>query len=142
MLLSVDLGVRTGWALFDTDGRLCRLESRNFGSVSKMKSGIPTIVKAMPEIDVVVTEGGHRYAKLWFRCRPEWETELVSAEAWRPEFLKPREMRTGRLAKGRAIQLALELARADGCGALNHLNDDSAEAVLLGLWAVRQRGWR
>lgn len=143
MLLAIDLGLRTGWALYDTEGYLQRFESRNFGTRSKFRAGVPTILKTLPlAIDVVVAEGDRHLAKLWFGCRPDWETELVAAERWRAKLLWQRQRRSGSEAKDVAIELAAKIIKEDRCGWSTRLNDDTAEAILLGYWAVRERGWR
>lgn len=142
MLLAVDLGVRTAWALYDTEGHLVRFESRNFGRKTKMRTGVPTVLRTLPEIEVIVAEGDARLGKLWFGCRKTWESELVSAEVWREDLLNASQMRSGAKAKMEAIELAGRVIRHDRCGRAEGLNDDTAEAILLGYWAVNQRGWR
>lgn len=141
MLLAVDLGVRTAWALYDQEGHLVRFESRNFGGKSKMRTGVPAVLRTFGDIEVVVAEGDSRLGKLWFGCRKGWETELVSAEQWRADLLTPRQRRSGSTAKQQALEIAARIVRADRCGRTS-LNDDTAEAILLGYWAVKLRGWR
>ncbi len=142
MLLAVDLGVRTAWALYDPEGHLCRFESRNFGNRTRMRSGVPTVVRTLPQVEVVVAEGDARLAKFWFGCRKDWETELVSAQTWRRDILTSRQRRSGSKAKAEAVDLAAKVIQADQCGRSEGLNDDTAEAILLGYWAVTSRGWR
>lgn len=143
MLLAVDLGLRTAWALFDQEGHLCRFESRRFGTRTRLKSGVPNVVRTLPRgIDVVVAEGDARLAAIWFDCRSDWDTELVYAEKWRGALLWQRQRRSGPQAKDAAVQLAALVIRDDACGWATSLNDDTAEAILLGYWAVTERGWR
>lgn len=142
MLLAVDLGLRTAWALYDTEGHLVGFQSRNFGNRTRLKAGIPSIVRGLPAIDVVVAEGDARLGRLWFDCRSTWETELVYAEKWRGDLLCQRQRRSGPVAKEAALEMAARVIRDDGCGWSTSLNDDSAEAILLGYWAVVVRGWR
>ncbi len=40
-LLAVDLGVRTGLALYGGDGRLLRYRSQNFGSAARLRQSPP-----------------------------------------------------------------------------------------------------
>lgn len=142
MLLAVDLGLKTAWSLWDSEGRLCRFESRNFPNRGKMKSGVPSILRSLPSIEVVVAEGDARIAKVWFGFNKLWETELVQAQVWRRDVLHQREQRSGSQAKVRAIELAGDIIRQDQCGRPDGLNHDTAEAILLGYWAVLSRGWR
>ena len=142
MLLAVDLGLKTAWSVWDSEGRLCRFESRNFSTKTKMKSGVPTILRSIPDLEIIVAEGDSRLAKVWFGFLKEVETELVQAQTWRPDLLHRRERRSGTAAKERAMALAAEIIRKDRCGKPANLNYDSAEAILLGYWAVQQRGWR
>lgn len=143
MLLAVDIGLRTAWALFDRRGRLLRFESRNFVNRTRFRSGVVTVLKTLPtDIEVIVAEGDRKLARLWFECRSDWETQVVGAEHWRREILWPRQRRNGPQAKEAAKLLAAKLVREDECGWSQDLNDDTAEAILLGLWAVRGRGWR
>lgn len=142
MLLAVDLGLQTAWSVWDSEGRLVRYESRHFPNRTKFKSGVGSICRSLPPIDVVVAEGDARLAKVWFSFSKEWETELVQAHDWRPFLLPERERRSGSRAKRSAVVLATKIAANDQTGRAPPLGDDTAEAILLGYWAVRQRGWR
>jgi hypothetical protein len=142
MLLAVDLGLKTAWSLWNSEGHLCRFESRHFSTRSKLRTGVPTILRSLSPIDIVVAEGDARLAKVWFGFNKEWETELVQAQLWRRDILHCREQRSGSAAKERAIELAGEIIRSDRCGRPDRLNHDTAEAILLGYWAVLGRGWR
>ncbi len=142
MLLAIDLGVRTAWALYDGQGILKRFESRNFGRKGRLRSGVYGVMASLPEVEVVVAEGPWSLAKLWFSCRRDWETQLVTAEIWRPTLFWPRQRRTAKLAKSEAVKLAAQLIRRDRLPGQVPAGDDAAEAILLGYWAVCQRGWR
>jgi hypothetical protein len=141
-LLAVDLGLKTAWSVWDGQGRLVSYDSRRFPNRTKMKSGVWTIVREISDIEVVVAEGDPRIAKIWFACNRDWETELVQAVDWRPDLLPSRMRRSGSSAKDHAIEKATLLAQSDGSGPTKPLNDDLAEAILLGYWAVTRRGWR
>lgn len=142
MLLAVDLGLKTAWSVWDSEGLLCRFESRRFSTKTKLKSGVPTILRSIPNLEVIVAEGDARLAKVWFGFLKEVETELVQAQTWRPDLLYKRERRSGSKAKEKAIEMAGEIIRNDRCGRPDNLNHDTAEAILLGYWAVLSRGWR
>ena len=142
MLLAVDLGLRTAWALYDSEGLLQRFESRRFQNRSQLKCGVPAVLRTLPDVDVIVAEGDAKLAKVWFACREGWETELIHAERWRRDLFDPRDHRSGSEAKASAIRFAEKIICADQAGFAKRLNDDTAEAVLVGYWAVLNRGWR
>ncbi len=143
MLLAVDLGLKTAWALYDSEGRLQRYESRNFGTRSRFRTGVVTVVRTLPmDVAVIVAEGDRHLARIWFDCRLSWETELVAAERWRSKLLWKRQRRSGSQAKEVAKEIAAKIIKDDRCGWSTRLNDDTAEAILLGYWAVTERGWR
>lgn len=141
-LLAVDLGLKTAWSLWNSEGQLLSYESRRFSNKTKMKSGVWSILREISGIEVLVAEGDARLAKIWFACDKEWETELVQATDWRPDILPSRLRRSGSGAKASAVEMATLIARHDGCGPTKLLNHDIAEAILLGYWAVTGRGWR
>ncbi|NMA46951.1 MAG: hypothetical protein GX945_10360, partial [Lentisphaerae bacterium] len=66
---------------------------------------------------------------------------IVSAEQWREDLLFKRERRSGRQAKEYAEMLAGRVMDWSGMSRVGPLRHDVAEAVLCGLWAVRQIGW-
>lgn len=143
MLLAVDLGLRTAWALYDRQGRLVRFESRHFGTRTRFRSGVPSVIRTLPqEIEAIVAEGDARLARIWFACRAGWDTEVVYAEKWRADIFWQRQRRSGPEAKEAALELAARVIKEDGRGWATSLNDDTAEAILLGRWAVIERGWR
>lgn len=142
MLLAVDLGLSTAWSVWNSHGQLVDFQSRRFATRTKFKAGVGSILRRLKGIEVVVAEGDARLAKTWFGFKKTWETELVQAQDWRPSLLHKRDRTSGTKAKERAIRLAGDIIRADQCGRPDNLNHDTAEAILLGYWAVRERGWR
>lgn len=142
-LLAVDLGLRSGLALYRRDGRLLWYRSTNFGSVRRLKLAVPGILDPIENLKVVVLEGGGRLAEPWLReCqRREVPCQTIAAENWRKQLLIPRQHQDSQQAK----QSAGELARAViDCLALKRptsLRHDAAEAVLVGLDALIRFGW-
>ena len=142
-LLAVDLGLRTGLALFGEDGRLRWYRSQNFGSTPRLRRGAQGIFVANPEVAVVVLEGGGPLAGLW-----EKEAEKrgvrslrIGAEGWRQQLLIPREQRTGAIAKHSADAVARRVIEWSGATRPTSLRHDAAEAILVGLWGVVRVGW-
>jgi hypothetical protein len=142
MLLAVDLGLRTGLALYDRSGRLVRYRSANLGTRARLKRAVPSIL-AEAAIEVVVVEGDRALGDIWERAASRRGAPLlrVAPETWRATTLLSREQRTGRAAKIHAGRLARRVIEACDAPAPASLRHDAAEAILLGLWAVGELGW-
>jgi hypothetical protein len=135
VLLAVDVGVRTGLAGFDSEGKLLWWASRNFGSVARLKRAIPSLLRECPALHTLVVEGDGRLALLWQKQARELEYRWISAETWREELLIQRQRRSGEQAKRTAVELARAQIRKDGLSPPRKLGHDAAEAILVGLWA-------
>ncbi len=142
-LLAVDLGLRTGFALFGRDGRLIRHGSAHFPSRSALRAAARSIVAEAGDLAWLVAEGPADLARPWLSeaRRRGAQTLLVCAEDWRPEQLLPRQRRSGRQAKVQAERLALRIVQDVGLVCPTPPRHDAAEAILLGVWALRQTGW-
>jgi hypothetical protein len=142
-LLAVDLGVRTGLALFGRDGRVRWYRSQNFGNAARLRRGAPAVLDAEPTVARVVIEGGGALAAIWEReaGKRGIAARRVSAERWRELLLLPREQRTGVQAKQTAELLARRVIDWSGAPRPTSLRHDAAEAVLAGLWGVIDAGW-
>ena len=142
-ILAVDAGLRTGLALFEADGRLKWYRSSNFGGLSRLKQGVYPIIKELPEGSVVVIEGGGQVAVIWEHeaARRGLELMRVSAECWRGALLLKRHQRSGPEAKRWAGALARRVIQWSGAPRPTSLRHDAAEAILIGLWAVLEKGW-
>ena len=142
-LLAVDLGLKTGFALFGRDGRLCWYRSHNFGTTARLRRGVYGLLGSIEGLDWIILEGGGAIADIWEReaARRKISVRRVASETWRRQILYPREQRSGRKAKERAIEVArqvIEWSQAPGATALRH---DTAEAILIGLWGLLEVGW-
>jgi hypothetical protein len=142
-LLAVDLGLKTGLALYGADGRLRWYRSKNFGTASRLKRGTHTILAELPTLAYVVIEGGGPLAEIWAREaeRRNIVARLVSAETWRQALLHPRERRTAAQAKQFADTLARQVIDWSAAARPTSLRHDAAEAILIGLWGVLAVGW-
>jgi hypothetical protein len=141
-LLAVDLGLNAGLAGFDEGGRLRWARSTRFGTVTRLKRALPSLVT--PGLDTVVVEGDRQLASHWGRMADKRGARLlnVSPEQWRTRLLVPRQRRSGKGAKEVAEALAWQLFDLDGATRPPTLRHDAAEAVMIGLWAVLELGWR
>jgi hypothetical protein len=142
-LLAIDLGHRSGFAVYRKDGRLESYRSTNFGSASRMKKAAWGVLRDIDDLSVVVAEGDRNLADVWEKTAGKFDAEfiLTNADVWRDELLLERQRRSGTLAKEAADDLArrvIDWSDADRPTSLRH---DAAEAILIGLWGVSEVGW-
>ncbi|MEM1095481.1 MAG: hypothetical protein AAGJ10_12845 [Bacteroidota bacterium] len=142
-LLAVDLGLRTGLALYGSDGRLRWYRSQNFGARARLKKGLYTMLRSIPDLTQVVLEGGGDLAHLWTKeaQRRGLNVRRIDAHQWRRALLLPREQRSGALAKAHADVWARRVIAWSGATAPTSLRHDAAEAIMIGLWGVQTLGW-
>ncbi|RMH68572.1 MAG: hypothetical protein D6675_15625 [Gemmatimonadetes bacterium] len=142
-LLAVDVGVRTGLALYGFDGKLIWYRSHNFGKSSRLRRGVPVILAEIPDMVWVVLEGSGTLAEVWVREAEKRHLNVrqVPAEVWRKHFFYPREQRSAVLAKRHADEMARKVIDWSGAPRPTSLRHDAAEAILVGLWGVLDVGW-
>jgi len=142
-LLAVDLGLRTGLALYGRDGRLVWHRSHNFGSQARLRRGAHGLLHELPALELLVLEGGGSIAALWARegQKRGLPVQTISAETWRELFLLPREQTSGARAKRFAGDMARKVISWSGLPGPTALRHDAAEAVMAGLWGVQNVGW-
>jgi len=143
LLLSVDLGLRTGLALFDRQCRLHWYRSQNFGNRSRLKKNAFNMLKDIEGLEWLIVEGGGGLAEIWRREGERRKVGViqVSAETWRRVFLYPREQKRGAIAKHSAEERAREVIAWLGLPRPTSLRHDAAEAILIGLWGLKKVGW-
>jgi hypothetical protein len=142
-LLAVDLGLRTGLALYGGDGRLRWYRSHNLGSPQRLRRAVPALLDGAPALERLVIEGGGALADAWLReaARRALLVRQIGAEEWRRLLLLPREQRRGSDAKRHAGVLARGVIEWSGAPRATALRHDAAEAILTGLWGVLDAGW-
>ena len=142
-LLAVDLGLRTGLALYGDDGRLRWYRSQNYGAPSRLRRAAGGLLDDTPGLCCLVLEGGGDLADLWVReaARRSLPARVVGADIWRQQLLLPREQRRGTDAKRHADTLARRVIAWSGAPRPTSLRHDAAEAILVGLWGVLELGW-
>ncbi|MDO3378191.1 hypothetical protein [Geoalkalibacter halelectricus] len=143
VLLAVDLGLKTGLALYGADARLLWYRSHNFGTSERLKRAVHAILNDIPDLEVLVIEGGGLLAPAWEKeaARRGLRMLRLGAEAWRERLLLPREQRSGSAAKQHADQLARRVIAWSAAARPTSLRHDAAEAILIGLWGVLECGW-
>ena len=141
-LLAVDLGLRTGLALFGADGRLRWYRSQNFGTATRLRRAVHGVLRENPEVRWLVLEGGGNLAEIWTREGEKLGLEVIRipAERWREQLLYTREQRTGAQAKHHAGDLARRVIDWSAAPRPTSLRHDAAEAILVGFWGALHVG--
>lgn len=154
-LVGVDLGLRTGVAVYAPDAagvvRLRRYSSTHLGSRATLRRPAPRMLRDVAPVDEVVVEGDRAMGEIWARAagRLGATTANVTPERWRAVLLWPRDRTPSATAKAaakdRAVQV-IEWSRATGGPAVppapkGPLRSDTADAIMVGLWGVLDRGW-
>lgn len=142
-LLAVDLGLKTGLALYGKDGKLQWYRSRNFGNKARLRKAAASILKEAGPIEILVIEGGGTMEMPWIgeARRKRIEVIQLHAHAWRKHLLLSRHQRNGPEAKKHADKLARKIIKWSGAKSPTSLRHDAAEAICIGLWGVREMGW-
>ena len=142
-LLAVDVGLHTGLALFGSDGRLQWARSNHVASATRLRDAAPALLRLAPNLTHLVYEGGGELAEIWRRAGQRRGLALaqVSAETWRHVILFDRERHNGPMAKQHADRLARNVFLWSGLKPPKVMRDDTAEAILVGLWGLLQFGW-
>lgn len=138
-VLAVDLGLRCGLAYFEDSGTLVWFRSHHFANVGALKRAVYGLVRDADPA-VVVVEGDRRLAAIWERSALKLGATLVhpSPEQWRRDLLLPREQTSSAVAKASARTLAEQIIAERGVAGATELRTDTAEAICLGWWALRE----
>jgi len=142
-LLAVDLGLRTGLALYSDHGKLLWYRSHNYGTTERLKRGVLAILDGNDAPTAMVIEGGGNLATVWEKeaDRRGIARYRISAEEWRQRFLYSREQRSGPEAKHHAGEIARKVIEWSGTARPTSLRHDAAEAIMIGLWGVVHLDW-
>ena len=137
-ILAVDLGLRSGLAVFAEDGELVRYRSTNFGSRRRLKKAVYGLIREAGPPQILVLEGARNLASIWEKAAEKQGVEVicVAPETWRQDLLVPRQRRSGADAKEAAQDLAREIIEERGGHRPTSLRHDAAEAILIGYWAL------
>ncbi|MFP4471914.1 MAG: hypothetical protein ACLFPE_14615 [Bacteroidales bacterium] len=142
-LLSVDLGVKTGLAMFSSEGRLLWFRSQNFGNAARLRKAIPWLLNEEEDLSHLVIEGGGPLLKIWDAFLEKRNIEVIKtmADNWRHDLLLDREQRRAKSAKANAVIYARRVIEKLSDHKATSLNADAAEAIMIGLWASKKLGW-
>lgn len=143
-LMAVDLGLRSGIALFNSSGELLRYRSTNFGSRKRLKKSVYRLIKEAGPPTYLILEGARGLASIWKKAARKQGTTVmvISAETWRPALLNRRRRRSGADAKEAADELARQIIATSDAAAPTSLRHDAAEAIAIGWWGLQEVGWR
>ena len=141
-LLGIDLGLRTGLALYGEAGRLIWYRSRHFGTAAQLRRGVHAILNELPDLHWLVLEGGDAYGDIWRREAERRGVEVfqIDASIWRAQLLYEREQQSGPAAKKNADSLARQVIAWSATARPTALRHDTAEAILIGLWGALEVG--
>lgn len=142
-LLAVDLGLRTGLALYWQSGKLLWYRSKNFGSRDRLRRGANGVLAEISDLGWLVLEGDRALAEIWEGEAKGRNVSVrrVSAEEWRHKLLYPREQSSGPKAKQSADEMARKIIEWSEAPRPTSLRHDAAEAIVIGLWGVLHVGW-
>ena len=142
-LLAVDLGLKTGLALFGENGKLIWYRSHNFGTTDRLRHAVPGILNTTSDLTALAIEGGGNLATVWEKEAKRRGIMLIQigAEKWRQLFLYDREQRSGTDAKKYAGEMARKVIEWSAAPRPTALRHDTAEAIMIGLWGILHLGW-
>jgi len=142
-LLAVDLGLKTGLALYEENGKLSWYRSHNFGTTERLRRALPGIMEGISDLTALIIEGGGNLATVWEREAQKREITVyrIDAGKWRQLFLFPREQRTGLDSKKHAGEVARRIIEWSAASRPTSLRHDAAEAIMIGMWGVLKLGW-
>jgi hypothetical protein len=150
LLLSVDMGLRTGFAVYGPNGDLRTHSNRQFSSMVELRESIPSLIETFGggSLQHLYLEGDIPLCEAWTSAVQQCHNGIqsivkVEPSSWRDDLLTPRERQTGKDAKAAARLISRQIMWKSGLPIPNGpLDTDEAEAILIGFWAVCQLGWR
>ena len=142
-LLALDLGLRFGWACYTDDARLIAYGSHHCAKRAKLKSIAWSTLSKLPTGSEVYIEGGGVLLDVWCKeaRRRQVICHVLHAERWRADCLLPRDQQSGASAKRKAQTLSRTIITTQSGQAPISLRHDTAEATLMGWWALYQSEW-
>ncbi len=143
-LLAVDLGVKTGYALYSNQGEFIRYHSQNFGNAQRLKKGVYGILKSCENLQYLYLEGGGKLEKFWIKEAKKLGVKVIQLHAhdWRNEiYPAAKHQDKSKQTKIFAEKKALEILSKQDAPTPSSLTHDVAEAILIGYFGCLQLGW-
>ncbi|MFW5974945.1 MAG: hypothetical protein ACOCQ6_01935 [Bacteroidota bacterium] len=142
--MAIDLGVKTGLAVYNSNGDLIQYHSRNYGNARRLKKAIHHILKEPENLKFLYIEGGGKLDKYWVKQAAKLgvTTKQIHAETWRNKlFPKSQADYHSKPVKNYAEKQAKEILKAHAFPIPENLNKDVSEAILIGLYGCIEQGW-
>ncbi|KAF0202830.1 MAG: hypothetical protein FD170_1679 [Bacteroidetes bacterium] len=142
-LLSVDAGIRTGLALYNSSGELKWYRSHNLGSIASLRKVAYSMLKSIDGLEYIVVEGGGSITNVWINAAQKLKITTIKTDAgeWRKELLYLKEHPNSQKAKESAIKLSRQIIDSSEAPAYNTPTHDAAEAILIGKWGCKKVKW-
>lgn len=142
-LLSVDAGIRTGLALYNSSGELKWYRSHNLGSIASLRKVAYSMLKSIDGLEYIVVEGGGSITNVWINAAQKLKITTIRTDAgeWRKELLYLKEHPNSQKAKESAIKLSRQIIDSSESPAYNTPTHDAAEAILIGKWGCKKVNW-
>lgn len=142
-LLAVDLGLKTGFALFGGDGRLRWYRSHHLANSAMLRKVVYRTLRETEGLAWIYVEGGGNLGDVWEKEAEKQGVAIrrIGAEVWREKLLYAREQRSGKQAKQKADTLARRVIEWSNAPRPTSLRHDVSEAILIGLCGVLDVGW-
>lgn len=149
LLMSVDLGLRTGICVFDDAGRLLHYDDFHFQSAEELEANARALIANLeeetkrPVLRIAIEGGDPPLHAAWQRAAKERRILNVLPDQWRKDLLKAEDIVSGEKSKAASRQLAREIVQQYGVFPLkdDEIQTDAAESILLGLHVSRRLGW-
>ncbi|HNO77063.1 MAG TPA: hypothetical protein PKN33_03300 [Phycisphaerae bacterium] len=142
-LLAIDLGLRTGMALFDDAAHLLWYRSHHYANNAALRRSAHRTLREIENLAVLYIEGGGALCDIWVREANKLEVHVrnIGAETWRSDLLYSRDQRSGKQAKRKAEDMARRVIEWSDAPRPTSLRHDTSEAILVGLWGLLDTGW-
>lgn len=143
-LLAVDLGVKTGYALYSDEGKILRYHSHNFGNAQRLKRGVYGILKSFENLQYLYLEGGGKLEKYWIKEAVKLDVKVIQLHAhdWRNEIYPAmKQQDKTKQTKIFAEKKAYEILSKQNAPTPSSLTHDVAEAIIIGYYGCLQQGW-
>lgn len=142
-LLAVDLGLRSGIAAYDCEGRLTAFGVQAYRSREAMRRGAGKTVAEHGQLEWLVSYGCPTQAAVWERSamRQGVRVQRVDGETWRQALAVNDAPRNSAENNRHVVRLARRIIDWAQMPQPVVLPTDAAEAICVGLWAVHQLGW-
>jgi hypothetical protein len=142
-LLAIDLGLRTGLAVYGGDGLLIAYASRHFANRGALKRAAFQTMRQFTRLTHLVIEGGGDLSPMWAKEgeRMGLECWTLGAEEWIASLFGAKQTHSGRL-KDAAVDLCRQIIEESAAPRAKSIRHDAAEAILVGHFAVNELRWR